>query len=190
MATVTFIQAFQVSLLALLTEPVILLQCPHQQYHAQKHTLQPALKGPAGTLPEESVCPGQAPISAGQRCLDVLIGGKVSQITQSGHSRLPSEHLGSNPLDIFGLHVAYNREQEAVRKRAESPSLSRAVCALHPQRQAKEPRSTTSPQLGVEVGAAEGSRNSAIAGPTRSESERSQNKFPLSGELQWLKTSF
>lgn len=30
-ATVTFIQAFQVSLLAVLTEPAILIQCPHQQ---------------------------------------------------------------------------------------------------------------------------------------------------------------
>lgn len=41
-------------------------------------------------LPEEPVGPGQAPVSAGQRGLDVLVRGQAGQVAQRGHGRLPA----------------------------------------------------------------------------------------------------
>lgn len=60
-------------------------------------------------LAEQPEGPGQAPVPARQGRLDVLIRGQVGQVAQRGHRGLPAQHLGSDPLDVLGLHVACRR---------------------------------------------------------------------------------
>ena len=62
-------------------------------------------------LPEEPARPGQAPVPAGQRCLHVLVRGQLTQVPQRSHGRLPTEHLGGDPLDVLRLHVAWHRSR-------------------------------------------------------------------------------
>lgn len=77
----------------------------------------PRLKRP---LAEEPVGPGQAPVSAGQRRLDVLVGGQVTQVAQGGHRGLPAEHLRGSSPDVLWFHAAWHREQKDLRRTAAS----------------------------------------------------------------------
>lgn len=96
-----------------------------------EHTLspQPTARPDLGQpLAEEPVGPGQAPISAGQRRLDVLVGWQVAQITQGGHCRLPAKHLRGNSPDVFWLHAAWHREQKDLRGTPDSCTHSVSWC--------------------------------------------------------------
>lgn len=64
-----------------------------------------------GALSEEAIHAGQTSVLAGQGGLDVLVGGQLRQVSQSGDCGLTAQHLGGYSLNITGCHVALGKSK-------------------------------------------------------------------------------
>lgn len=96
-------------------------------------------------LPEEPVHPGQAPVPAGQRCLHMLVRRQLTQVSQRSHSRLPTEHLGGDPLDVLRLHVAWHRSRGVRATPHTAAAQPSPHCGSSPEQTGGSPRQCPPP---------------------------------------------